>query len=109
MAQPLPATQADPATLEALRRVIDDQIGPRRRGAIYRNQDGMFEVLALIRDPRQARELLRRRCAQWALIVKDVLQPGAEPFAVGTVWTTSDHLVREAGDVRGTAGQGVTL
>ncbi|TLQ38777.1 hypothetical protein FEF34_40700 [Streptomyces marianii] len=79
-----------------MRRVVDAQIGPRLEGAIYTNQDGAFEVLAVIRDPKRARELLNRRCAQWALIVQDRLRPGAEPFAVGSVWTTSDHLVREA-------------
>ncbi|MGY1583845.1 hypothetical protein [Streptomyces sp. MN13] len=87
---------ADPAIVEALRRVIDAQIGPRQPGAIYQNQDGAFEVIALIRDPKRARELLRRRCAQWALIVRDVLRPDGEPFVIGSVWTMSDHLVREA-------------
>lgn len=89
-------TPADSTTLEALRRVIDDQIGPRQPGAIYQTSDGAFEVIALIRDPKKARELLKRRCAQWALIVKDVLRPGAEPFVVGSAWTASDYLVREA-------------
>ncbi|MGC4986622.1 hypothetical protein ACLQ18_39535 [Streptomyces sp. DT193] len=86
----------DPLILEAFRRVVDDQIGPRREGAIYQNVDGAFEVLSVIRDPERARGLLKRRSAQWALIVRDVLRPGGEPFAIGTVWTTSDHLVREA-------------
>lgn len=97
-AQP-PAASAvvpDSTTLDALRRVIDEQIGPRQPGAIYQNQDGAFEVIALVRDPKKARELLKRRCAQWALIVKDVLRPGAEPFVIGSAWTTSDYLVREA-------------
>ncbi|MFD5819385.1 hypothetical protein [Streptomyces sp. NPDC127038] len=89
-------TTADPTTLEALRRVVDGQIGPRQPGAIYQNVDGAFEVLSVVRDPEQARGLLGRRCAQWAVIVRDVLRADGEPFAVGSVWTTSDHLVREA-------------
>ncbi|MFD8762333.1 hypothetical protein ACFV03_25630 [Streptomyces mirabilis] len=89
-------TTGDPMILEALRRVVDDQIGPRRAGAIYQNTDGAFEVIAVIRDPERARGLLKRRCAQWALIVRDVLRPDGEPFVIGSVWTTSDHLVREA-------------
>ncbi|MET7921976.1 hypothetical protein ABZU45_40605 [Streptomyces avermitilis] len=89
-------TTGDPMILETLRQVVNDQIGPRRAGSIYQNVDGAFEVLAVIRDPEQARGLLGRRCAQWALIVRDVLRPDGEPFAVGSVWTTSDHLVREA-------------
>ncbi|MFH8939550.1 hypothetical protein [Streptomyces griseosporeus] len=91
---------AYPTILEALRRVIDEQIGPRQPGAIYQNQDGAFEVLAVARDPELARALLNRQCAQWALIVRDVLRPDGEPFAVGSVWTTSDWLVREADGVR---------
>jgi hypothetical protein len=88
-------------TLEALRRVIEAQIGPREPGAIYQNTDGAFEVVALIRDPQRARELLLRRCAQWALIVRDVLRPDGEPFAIGSAWTDSDYLVREAAAARG--------
>ncbi|MET9077880.1 hypothetical protein ABZX95_38355 [Streptomyces sp. NPDC004232] len=106
IAQPpvVPATTSDPTILEALRRVIEEQIGPRRPGAIYQNVDGAFEVLALIRDPQRARELLRRRCAQWAVIVRDVLRPDGEPFAIGSAWTTSDHLVREGAEAG--AGRG---
>ncbi|MGK5628431.1 hypothetical protein [Streptomyces sp. URMC 123] len=87
------AAEPDPVALEGLRRVVDEQIGPRQPGAIYRNVDGAFEVLELVRDPERARALLGRRSAQWALIVKDVLRPGAESFAIGSAWTTSDHLV----------------
>ncbi|MFE2838481.1 hypothetical protein ACFXI6_47225 [Streptomyces mirabilis] len=89
-------TTGDPVILEGLRRVVDDQIGPRRAGAIYQNTDGAFEVIAVIRDPERARGLLKRRCAQWALIVRDVLRADGEPFAIGSVWTTLDHLVCEA-------------
>ncbi|MFF3967891.1 hypothetical protein ACFYZI_40845 [Streptomyces griseorubiginosus] len=88
---------ADPMLTEALRRVVELEIGPREVGALYRNVDGVFEVLAVIRDPERARALLKRRSAQWALIVKDVTRAGGEPFAIGSVWTTSDYLVREAG------------
>ncbi|MEW2467897.1 hypothetical protein AB0919_23175 [Streptomyces sp. NPDC046994] len=96
--KPAPAPSGDPATREALRRVVEEQIGPRTKGVIYQNCDGAFEVLSVILDPQQARELLKRRCAQWALIVREVLRPDGEPFPVGSVWTDSDHLVvREAG------------
>ncbi|WP_331724786.1 hypothetical protein [Streptomyces canus] len=94
------AVLPDPATTEALRRVVDDQIGPRGVGAIYQNSDGAFEVIAVTRDPARARGLLNRRCAQWALIVKDVTRAGSEPFVIGSVWTDSDYLVREADTVR---------
>ncbi|WP_461009622.1 hypothetical protein [Streptomyces capparidis] len=98
MASPASSSVSTSAMHEGLRRVIDAQIGPRREGAIYQNQDGAFEVLAVVRDPQRARALLNRRCAQWAVIVRDVLRPDGQPFAIGSVWTTSDRLVREAGD-----------
>jgi hypothetical protein len=75
---------------------IADQIGPRRPGAIYQNIDGRFEVLALITDPAEAAQLLRRDSARWAVIVRDTLRPDGQPFAVGSVWTTSDYLIRPA-------------
>ncbi|MER7901345.1 hypothetical protein ABTX62_36170 [Streptomyces sp. NPDC096046] len=72
------------------------QIGPRAVGAIYQNSDGAFEVLSLVTDPAEAARLLKRR-ARFAVIVRDVLRADGQPFAVGSVWTTSDHLVRAGG------------
>ncbi|MFE4583472.1 hypothetical protein ACWCQZ_38210 [Streptomyces sp. NPDC002285] len=72
-----------------------DEIGPRRPGAIYQNVDGRFEVLALITDPREAAQQLRRKGARWALIVRDTLRADGQPFVVGSAWTTSDYLLRE--------------
>ncbi|MER5950201.1 hypothetical protein ABT127_29530 [Streptomyces sp. NPDC001904] len=100
MAHPLPRQNVDVSVDDVtirrgLQRVIDAQIGPRGVGAIYHNVDGAFEVVAVVRDHARAKALLNRRCAQWALIVKDVLRSGAEPFAIGSAWTTSDILVRE--------------
>lgn len=76
---------------------IAAQIGPRTAGAIYQNSDGAFEVLALVTDPAEAVRLLKRQSARFAVIVKDVLRADGQPFAVGSVWTTSDHLVRAGG------------
>jgi len=90
---------------ELLRRVIDTEIGPRIEGATYQNVDGAFLVLEVIRDPQRAREALGRRSAQWALIVRDVLRHDGEPFAVGSVWTTADQLVRTAAAPAGTTGR----
>ncbi|MEU3491200.1 hypothetical protein [Streptomyces massasporeus] len=73
-----------------------DEVGPRGPGAIYQNVDGRFEVLALINNPSEAAQLLRRDSARWALIVRDTLRPDGQPFAVGSVWTTSDYLIRPA-------------
>ncbi|MEW2527532.1 hypothetical protein [Streptomyces sp. NPDC047071] len=99
------AAAPDPSFDEALRRVVEAQIGPRGPGAIYQTGDGAFEVVAVVRDPRQARALLKRRSARWALIVKDVYQANAEPFVVGSVWTVSDRLVREATAVCSSSGR----
>ena len=74
----------------------EQEIGPRRPGAIYQNTDGRFEVLALITNPREAAQLLRRGSARWAVIVRDTLRPDGQPYAVGSVWTTSDYLIRPA-------------
>ncbi|MCX4581345.1 hypothetical protein OHB41_51295 [Streptomyces sp. NBC_01571] len=76
---------------------ITAQIGPRTAGAIYQNSDGAFEVLALVTDSAEAVRLLKRQSARFAVIVKDVLRADGQPFAVGSVWTTSDHLVRAGG------------
>ncbi|MGY0071733.1 hypothetical protein ACWZEH_34295 (plasmid) [Streptomyces sp. QTS137] len=73
-----------------------DEIGPRRPGAIYQNVDGRFEVLVLVTDPADAAKLLCRDSARWAVIVRDTLRPDGQPFAVGSVWTTSDYLIRPA-------------
>lgn len=78
----------------------EDEIGPRRPGAIYQNSEGRFEVLALITDPREAATLLRRDSARWAVIVRDTLRPDGQPYAIGSVWTTSDYLLREGRTVR---------
>lgn len=80
----------------ASRPSVQDEIGPRLPGAIYSNTDGRFEVLALVTEPEEAAKLLRRRAARWAVIVRDTLRPDGQPFAVGSVWTISDYLVRPA-------------
>jgi hypothetical protein len=89
---------------ELLRHAIDTQIGPRTEGAIYENVDGIFLILDVVRDPQRARELLGRRSAQWALVVRDVLRHDGQPFAVGSVWTSADQLVRAAAAPAGTTG-----
>jgi hypothetical protein len=86
----------NPTVIPALvAKAVDREVGPRRPGAIYQNVDGRFEVLVLVTDPREAAQLLRRDSARWAVIVRDTLRADAQPFAVGSVWTVSDHLIRE--------------
>ncbi|MCA1221408.1 hypothetical protein [Streptomyces sp. 8L] len=75
---------------------LDVELGPRRPGAVYQNVSGAFEVLALITDPIRAAQMLKRSSARWALVVRDVLRADGQPFVIGSVWTTSDYLVRPA-------------
>lgn len=82
----------DPDTNEALRRVIAGQIGPRKPGVVYDNADGIFEVVNVITDLNEARRILKRRAAQFAVIVRD-LHTGAE-HTTGTVWTGSDRVLK---------------
>ncbi len=77
---------------------LAQEIGPRTEGAIYENVDGAFKVLELVRDRAKARELLHRRSAQFAVIVRDMRRDDGDPFAVGSVWTTSDRLLKAGAD-----------
>lgn len=80
-------SQAD----EALRRVVADQIGPRRPGVIYRNTDGLFLVVDVDTNPEKARQMLKRRSARFAVVVIDLYTD--RMHIVGSAWTCSDHVV----------------
>jgi hypothetical protein len=77
---------------------VSQEIGPRTEGAIYENIDGAFKVLELVTDHAKARELLHRRSAQFAVVVRDLRREDGQPFAVGSVWTTSDRLLKAGAD-----------
>ncbi|WP_063756881.1 hypothetical protein [Streptomyces sp. NRRL F-5135] len=79
-------------TDEALRRVVAEQIGPRRPGVLYDNQDGIFTVLDVITDPSEARRILKRRAAQFAVTVHDHITGTVS--TIGTVWTGSDRVLK---------------
>ncbi|MEU8469565.1 hypothetical protein AB0F30_16855 [Streptomyces sp. NPDC029006] len=82
------STQAD----EALRRVTTAQIGPRRPGIVYDNASGIFRVLAVVTNPSEARRILKRRAAQYAVLVRD-LHTGTDHYT-GAVWTGSDRVLK---------------
>jgi hypothetical protein len=93
---PLPHQTSHPSDTtseldEALRRVVAEQIGPRRPGVVYGNVDGEFRVDAVITDPSEARRILKRRGAQFAVIVTD--HTGAR-HALASVWTGSDRVLK---------------
>lgn len=81
-------TQAD----EALRRVTAQQIGPRRPGVVYYDGDRMVEVKAVITDLAEARRILRRQAARFAVLIRDV-HAGTEHYT-GAIWTGSDRVLK---------------
>lgn len=81
-------------TNELLHRAVAAQVGPRKAGVVYRNIDGDFKVLDVITDQSEARRILKRRSAQFAVVIIDTLRPDAQPFAVGSTWTGSDRVLK---------------
>jgi hypothetical protein len=82
------ATQAD----EALARVTADQIGPRRPGLVYDNATGTYEVRVVVTDLAEARRILRRQAARFAILIRDV-HAGTEHYT-GATWTGSDRVLK---------------
>lgn len=68
------------------------QIGPRAVGAVYDNTSGAFRVLRVVTDPSEARRILRRNAARFAIHVLD-LHAGTEHYT-GAVWTGSDRVLK---------------
>lgn len=81
-------TQSD----EALRRVVADQIGDRKPGAVYYDGPRLVQVREVITDCREARRILKRRAAQFAIHVTD-LHAGTDYFTC-TVWTGTDRVLK---------------
>ena len=68
------------------------QIGPRTAGTVYDNASGMFEVREVVTDLAEARRILRRNAARFAILVSD-LHTGTE-YYTGAVWTGSDRVLK---------------
>jgi hypothetical protein len=85
-------TPADPVISEALRRVVADQIGPRRPGVVYDTGAGIVKVLRVVTDRSEARRVLKRRGAQFAIEVEDVHTSATH--ITGAVWTGSDRVLK---------------
>ena len=81
-------TQAD----EALARVTAQQIGPRRPGVVYYDGDRMVQVQSVITDLSEARRILRRHAARFAVLIRD-LHDGTERYT-GVIWTGSDRVLK---------------
>lgn len=87
--QTAPTPDSDMA--EALHRVVAGQIGPRRPGLVYDNVDGVFEVIE-IHTATEARRILKRRAAQFAVTVLNVHT--STVHTTGAVWTGSDRVLK---------------
>jgi hypothetical protein len=68
------------------------EIGPRRPGTVYDNALGLFEVLDVVTDTTEARRILRRNSARFAVLIRD-LHAGTERYT-GAVWTGSDRVLK---------------
>jgi hypothetical protein len=68
------------------------QIGPREPGTVYDNAAGLFQVRAVITDLTEARRILRRNAARFAILVRD-LNAGTE-YYTGATWTGSDRVLK---------------
>jgi hypothetical protein len=82
--------QTQPITTPASN--VADQIGPRAAGTVYDNATGLFEVRRVVTDLAEARRILRRRAAKFAILVRD-LHTGTEHYT-GAVWTGSDRVLK---------------
>lgn len=67
-------------------------LGPRTPGTVYDNASGIFEVRAVVTDHTEARRVLRRHSARFAVLVRD-LHAGTEHYT-GAVWTGSDRVLK---------------
>jgi hypothetical protein len=81
-------TQAD----EALRRVTATHIGPRRPGTVYYDGPRLVQVRSVVTDLAEARRVLKRHAARFAVLVRDV-HAGTE-YYTGAIWTGSDRVLK---------------
>ncbi|MGW2863315.1 hypothetical protein [Streptomyces sp. NPDC001205] len=80
---------------EELRRVVVDAIGQRKPGVVYTpggSDDVQLKVLAVTTDRDEARRLLGRRAAQFAITVVDIHT--GQQDVICTVWTDRDRVLK---------------
>lgn len=68
------------------------EIGPRAEGVVYYDGPALVQVLAVVTDPSEARRIMRRNAAKFAILVKD-LHAGTEHYT-GAIWTGSDRVLK---------------
>ena len=87
---PRPLDNVHPVSSD--RNTTAQQIGPRRPGVVYDNASGTFEVRAIVTDLTEARRILRRNAARFAILIRD-LHAGTEHYT-GATWTGSDRVLK---------------
>jgi hypothetical protein len=80
------------APLDATNTTLTAQLGPREPGVVYDNASGVFRVLAVVTDPSEARRVMRRNSARFAVLIED-LHTGDQRYD-GAVWTGSDRVLK---------------
>jgi len=68
------------------------ELGPRAEGIEYVTGNGAFRVLDVVTEPSEARRILKRHSARFAVLVRD-LHAGTEHYT-GAVWTGSDRVLK---------------
>ena len=71
---------------------IAAEIGPRAEGTVYYDGPNLVEVRAVITEPTEARRILKRHSARFAVLVRD-LHVGTEHYT-GAIWTGSDRVLK---------------
>ena len=68
------------------------EIGPRAEGVVYYDGPALVQVLNVVTDPSEARRVLKRHSARYAILIRD-LHAGTEHYT-GAVWTGSDRVLK---------------
>lgn len=68
------------------------QIGPRSPGVVYYDGPALVQVVDVVTEPTEARRILRRHSARYAILVRD-LHAGTEHYT-GAIWTGSDRVLK---------------
>ncbi len=68
------------------------EIGPRAEGVVYYDGPRMVQVHAVVTDLTEARRILKRHAARFAVLVRD-MHAGTE-YYTGAVWTGSDRVIK---------------
>lgn len=87
------APHPDDFVHQAVPNPVAAQIGPRRPGTVYYDGLRLLEVVEVITDPAEARILLHRDSAQFAILVRDL--HADYQYFTGAAWT-DNHRVEKS-------------